>query len=125
MPDTARSGRQPVPGWSFVFVLFLVGGTIGAVHPGTHRQLLLAAATSGVCGLAVLAAPRWPRSAVLVNGAGAAAYFAAGLDNGPIFLAVPLVSVLASRRARPRPLPLVGGGSWDRPLGGMGRQCEC
>jgi signal transduction histidine kinase len=104
--DQASSERAPlvIPWWSSAPLLIVVGGSIGAAHPGSRGHLLLVAVLSGLAGLAVLTALVRPRLSVLANGLAVATYFGCGLDNGPIFLTVPLVAVLAAQRARPRPL---------------------
>ena len=85
-------------------MLIVVGGSVGAAHPGTHGRLLQVAVLSGFAGLAVMTAVFRPRLSVLINGLAVGLYFGLGLVNGPVFLTVPLVAVLASQRARPRPL---------------------
>ena len=105
MTDQAATPRPPaIAWWSLVPMLIVVGGSIGAAHPAGHAQLLRVAVFSGLAGLAVLTALIRPRLSVLGNGLVVATYFGLGLVNGPIFLTVPLVALLASQRARPRPL---------------------
>ena len=104
LPTAGSPGSRRIAWWAIAPALIVIAGSTGASHHDEVRRTLLAAALSGVAGLAAPITPIRPRAAVLVNGAAVGAYFGFGLANGPIFLSVPLVVVLAAQRARPRVL---------------------
>jgi signal transduction histidine kinase len=83
----------------------IVLGSWGANHDSAGGDapvtaLLLAVPAAAAPMLAWLRG----RTALLVGGAAVGGYFAAGLANGPIFLALPLALLAAAHRSRPRAL---------------------
>jgi signal transduction histidine kinase len=85
-------------------VLLVAIGSVGSSLHQDDGPSLLAGLIGGAAAAVVITAWIRPRTSVLANGAVVGAYFALGLGNGPIFLTVPLVVFVASRRTRPRPL---------------------
>ncbi|WP_051549182.1 sensor histidine kinase [Nocardioides sp. URHA0032] len=82
----------------------LVVGSLGANHAGGGGPYLETAVFSLVAAGAVLLAVRLPRAALVLAGLAVGGYFAAGLSNGPMFLAVPLTLLVAAPRSRPSTL---------------------
>jgi signal transduction histidine kinase len=82
----------------------LIGGSIGANRDAdtaaTVATLVLAVAAVGAIALVLYRGPL----AVMVAGLVVGTYFAAGLANGPMFLALPFALLVASPRSRPRVL---------------------
>jgi len=92
------------PWWLVLAVLIFVG-SLGAQHIHAGGGHLLAAGVfGGLAGLAVVGASVWPRPALVVCAAAVLGYFAAGLANGPIFIALPVAVLVAAQRLRPRAL---------------------
>ncbi|MFY0407825.1 sensor histidine kinase [Solicola sp. PLA-1-18] len=95
MTQTSATARlSAVPLWVVPLLVLLVGGSVATnVREGsmlaTTAPLLLAV----VC---VCAAPWRPDAALLGSGAAIAAYFAVGGADGPVYLTVPVVALIAS-----------------------------
>lgn len=89
---------RPRPVWILAAVIIALG-SIATNEPSSPARSVIAALTCLAAGLGVLAAWQRPRSAVLVTGAATATYFAAGLNHGPSFLALPMVALGASQRS--------------------------
>jgi len=100
--------------WWLIPALVILGGSLGTEHghAGTSH-LLQALLFGGLAAIALLGASVWPRVGVLLCGAAMLGYFAVGLANGPIFLALPLTTLVAAPRARARLLvpPLLVAGA--------------
>lgn len=78
--------------------VILLVGALGTVH-GEDPQQMPAAAGSAVPAAAALPLAWWrPRTAIVVAAAAVGGYFALGLPDGPIFLALPLTVFVAARR---------------------------
>jgi signal transduction histidine kinase len=101
---TTTPPQERVPWWSLTPALLVVAGSMGAAHNDPDHPLGQVAVLSALAGLIALIALAWPRTAVLANGVVVGAYFTLGLSSGPIVLTVPLVTLLAGQRARPRQL---------------------
>lgn len=80
----------------------LVTGSLGVNHGVTPGRSAAAGLLAAVAGGAMLLAWWRGRTAVVIAGASVGGYFAVGLANGPIFLALPLVVLVAAQRLRPR-----------------------
>ncbi|MDF1605994.1 sensor histidine kinase [Nocardioides sp. YIM 152315] len=92
--------RSPLP-WLVPAALLVVGSL------GTNRgsdSYPAVAVCSIAAGAALVLACHRGRAAVLLSGVAVGGYFAAGLENGPMFLALPLALLAASLRHRPRVL---------------------
>lgn len=100
-PARVAPGRR-IAWWAMIPALLVVGA--GLDHDDGVHPPLLSAALPALAGLAATTATSWPRASVLTNGAAVGAYFALGSPDGPVFLTVPLVAVLASQLAPPRRL---------------------
>ncbi|MBB3042983.1 histidine kinase [Nocardioides soli] len=92
--------RSPLP-W-LVPAALLVVGSLGA-NRGSDSYPAVVVLSVAAAAVIVLACYRG-RLAVLLSGVAVGGYFAAGLDNGPMFLALPLALLVASLRSRPRAL---------------------
>lgn len=92
--------RSPLP-W-LVPAALLVVGSLGANRGSDSFPAVVVFSVAAAAAL-VLACYRG-RAAVLLSGVAVGGYFAAGLDNGPMFLALPLALLVASLRSRPRTL---------------------
>ena len=86
--------------WWLVVAFLLLGGSLGAAHGhGGADHLGLTFLFAGLAAVALAAATAWPRCAVLLSGAAVLGYFGTGLENGPMFLALPLTVLVAAQRA--------------------------
>jgi len=87
--------------WWLVVAFLLLAGSLGAEHGQAGADhLALALLFAGLAAVAVVSASVWPRAGVVLSGAAVLGYFAAGLVNGPIFLALPLTVLVAAQRVR-------------------------
>jgi signal transduction histidine kinase len=82
----------------------VVVGSLGANRGADSGSFLAVLVFSVIAAAAIVLAFYRGRTAVLVAGAAVGGYFAAGLANGPMFLALPFALLVASPRSRPRTL---------------------
>jgi signal transduction histidine kinase len=82
----------------------IVLGSLGANHGSDPASYRTAAVLSLAAGSGVVLAYYRARSAVLLAGVAVGGYFACGLANGPMFVALPLALLVAAPRSRPRAL---------------------
>ncbi|MFC7496496.1 MULTISPECIES: sensor histidine kinase [unclassified Nocardioides] len=94
--------RSPLP-W-LVPAALIVAGSLGANRGADDGSSLAVVVSSVAAAAALVLAFYRGRLAVLVSGVAVGGYFAVGLDNGPMFLALPLTLLVASLRSRPRAL---------------------
>lgn len=92
------------PLWLLPAFIILAGslGTEKVSHGATGivEAFVFGALAAG----ALIAAAWWPRAAVVASGVFVFGYFAVGLTNGPIFLALPLTLLMAGRQSPRREL---------------------
>lgn len=77
-------------------------GSLGVNHGVTEARSAAAGVLAALAGGAMLLAWFRGRTALVLGGAAVGGYFALGLANGPIFLALPLGVLVAAQRQRPR-----------------------
>ncbi|HEY0948895.1 hypothetical protein, partial [Nocardioides sp.] len=82
----------------------VVMGSLGVNHDAAPESSAAALGVAVLAGAAMVLASFRGRSALVVGGAAVGAYFATGLENGPIFVALPLTVLAAALRVPPRPL---------------------
>ena len=87
--------------WWLLVAFLLLAGSLGAEHGhGGADHFGLAFLFAGLAGMALVGASVWPRAGVLLCGAAVLGYFGTGLTNGPVFLALPLTTLVAAQRVR-------------------------
>ncbi|WP_426242401.1 sensor histidine kinase [Nocardioides sp. LHG3406-4] len=90
--------------WVLPLAVLVAAGTAGAngAGDGTGRSQLVPAVTVAVLAALTLLLHRWPALAIGGNGLIVATYFALGYSDGPIYLTVPLTTLVVANARPPR-----------------------
>jgi signal transduction histidine kinase len=90
--------------WVLPLTLVVAGGTAGAngAREGAQGDVVLPAVVLAALATSTVLFHRWPAAAIGGNGVLVAAYFALGYADGPVYLTVPLATLVVANHRVPR-----------------------